>query len=84
MARRYNRAQRKSMTQRELSARLAEKGCALSRLAIGRIENGEREISDIELIHIADVLGMDVGYLLCGSQTVQDIVQEFADDRSGE
>ena len=81
MTRKHCRARRKSMTQRELSTRLAEKGCHLSRLAIGRIENGEREISDIELLHIAAVLEVEVNYLLCGDRSVEEVVRVFADGK---
>lgn len=43
----------------EVEARLENYGVALSRWAIGRIENGKRSISDIELFAYSELFKID-------------------------
>ena len=50
------RRSRPSITQEELSARLATKGIVLDRSAISRIEKQERYLMDYELIAICKAL----------------------------
>ena len=52
------------LTQDQLSGRLAAKGVFLDRVAITKIENGRRCVFDFELPVLADVLGVDVRWLL--------------------
>jgi transcriptional regulator with XRE-family HTH domain len=52
------------LTQDQLSARLAAKGVMLDRSAIAKIECGLRHVSDFELRYIAQILNVNVGWLL--------------------
>ena len=52
------------LTQDALSGRLARQGIQLDRAAIARIENNLRHVLDYELKALADVLGVDVTWLL--------------------
>lgn len=52
------------LTQDQLSARLATKGITLDRSAIAKIECGLRHVADMELRYIAQVLNVNVGWLL--------------------
>lgn len=52
------------LTQDQLSGRLAAKGISLDRVAITKIEAGQRCVFDFELPVIADVLKVDVRWLL--------------------
>lgn len=56
------------MTQDQLAGRLAGKGITLDRVAITKIECGQRCVFDFELPLIAKVLKVDVRWLL-GMQT---------------
>lgn len=56
------------LTQDQLSGKLAAKGGALDRVAITKIECGQRCVFDFELPLLADVLRVDVRWLL-GMQT---------------
>jgi hypothetical protein len=56
------------LTQDELSGRLALKQLFLDRVAITKIENGQRCVFDFELKVLAEVLKVDVRWLL-GIQT---------------
>ena len=47
-----------------LSGRLARLGIQLDRAAVAKIENNHRHVLDYELKAIADVLGVDVNWLL--------------------
>ena len=49
-------------------------GIALDRTNLGRIENGERSVTDIELAVLAHLLGVSLDYLLWG-QTPPDLNQ---------
>ena len=52
------------LTQDALSGKLARVGVQLDRAAIAKIENGYRYVLDYELKAFAQVLGVDVGWLL--------------------
>jgi hypothetical protein len=52
------------LTQDSLSGRLARNGIQLDRAAIAKIETNSRHVLDYELKAIADVLGVDVSWLL--------------------
>lgn len=56
------------LTQDQLSGRLAAKGTALDRVAITKIECGQRCVFDYELPALAEVLKVDLRWLL-GIQT---------------
>lgn len=53
-----------ALTQDALSGRLARLGIQLDRAAIAKIENNHRHVLDYELKALADVLGVDVNWLL--------------------
>ena len=55
------------LTQDQLSGRLAAKGLSLDRVAITKIECGNRAVFDFELPAIAEVLKVDLHWLLTGS-----------------
>lgn len=55
---------RPALTQDALSGRLARLGVQLDRAAIAKIENDLRHVRDYELKALADVLGVEVGWLL--------------------
>lgn len=52
------------ITQADLLARLAVRGIELEKTAISKIESKSRPVSDIELVAIADSLGVSVVWLL--------------------
>lgn len=52
------------LTQDQLSGRLAIKQLLLDRVAITKIENGQRCVFDFELVTLAAVLKVDVNWLL--------------------
>lgn len=52
------------LTQDQLSGRLAAKGLPLDRVAITKIECGQRCVFDFELPMLAEVLKVDVRWLL--------------------
>lgn len=52
------------ITQDALSGKLARLGIQLDRAAIAKIENGHRSVLDYELKALAEVLGVDVSWLL--------------------
>jgi transcriptional regulator with XRE-family HTH domain len=52
------------LTQDALSGRLARQGIQLDRAAIAKIENNHRHVLDYELKALADVLGVEVDWLL--------------------
>ncbi|WP_342506123.1 helix-turn-helix transcriptional regulator [Sporosarcina sp. FSL K6-2383] len=54
----------KHITQDELSARLLTSGTNLDRPMISKIENLTREVTDIELVAIAEILSISVHELL--------------------
>ena len=53
-----------ALTQDSLSGKLARIGIQLDRAAIAKIETNHRRVLDYELKALADVLGVDVGWLL--------------------
>lgn len=53
-----------SLTQDQLAGRLAVKGILLDRVAITKIESGQRCVFDFELPVLAEVLKVDVRWLL--------------------
>ncbi len=56
------------MTQDQLSGRLAAKGVILDRVAITKIECGNRCVFDYELGALADILKVDLRWLLTGKK----------------
>ena len=56
------------LTQDQLSGRLAAKGVSLDRVAITKIECGNRCVFDYEIPVLADVLKVDVRWLLTGKK----------------
>ena len=56
----------RKVSQEELAARLQAMGVPLDQTAISRIENGERQVTDIELLAICRALGIGVGSLFIG------------------
>lgn len=61
---RVRRGFRPILTQDALSGRLARHGVQLDRAAIAKIENGLRHVLDYELKALAEVLGVEPGWLL--------------------
>jgi hypothetical protein len=55
---------RPALTQDSLSGKLARIGIQLDRAAIAKIEKNHRRVLDYELKALADVLGVDVNWLL--------------------
>jgi transcriptional regulator with XRE-family HTH domain len=53
-----------ALTQDDLSGRVARGGIQLDRSAIAKIENGLRHVLDYELKALAQVLEVEVGWLL--------------------
>ena len=63
----YGKRHYTKMTQADLAAKLQLKGMDyFDRLAVCRIENGTRKVSDIELKYLAAALEVSVVYLLYG------------------
>lgn len=54
----------KNITQEELSARLQTSGTNLDRPMISKIENLTREVTDIELVALAETLSISVTELI--------------------
>ncbi len=52
------------LTQDQLAGRLAAKGISLDRVAITKIESGQRCVFDFELPVLAEVLKVDIRWLL--------------------
>lgn len=57
---------RPALTQDALSGRLARRGIQLDRAAVAKIENGLRHVLDYELKALAEVLEVEVNWLLGG------------------
>jgi hypothetical protein len=55
---------RPPLTQDALSGKVARRGIQLDRAAIAKIENDLRHVLDYELKALAEVLGVDVSWLL--------------------
>jgi transcriptional regulator with XRE-family HTH domain len=60
---RYNASPK--ITQNDLLARLDIRGIVLEKTAISKIEAKTRPITDIELVALADALGVSILWLLC-------------------
>lgn len=57
----------KDMKQVDLSAALSvDFGIEISQKAVSRLERGVRPVSDIELVALAELLGVTTGWLLFG------------------
>lgn len=52
------------ITQEQLAARLQSIGVNMDRTAISKIEGGSRRVSDVELVAIFRVLGMEIAELV--------------------
>ncbi|MDL2288751.1 helix-turn-helix domain-containing protein [Oscillospiraceae bacterium OttesenSCG-928-F05] len=57
-------AEKPRATQSDISARLAVLGVMLSASSIGKIENGTRPVTDIQLKAFAEALRVSTSYLL--------------------
>lgn len=60
--------QRLGMAQVDLSAALESFGVSIPRSTIARIERGERNVFDYEVVALAQALEVDVRYLLLGGE----------------
>lgn len=54
------------LSQEQMAARMQVKGIAMNQQAISRIELGEQVVPDFELLAFAEVLEVDVMWLLTG------------------
>jgi transcriptional regulator with XRE-family HTH domain len=52
------------ITQKDLLARLEVRGIVLEKTAISKIEAKTRPVTDIELVNLADALGVSILWLL--------------------
>lgn len=57
-------SERPKATQEDVSARLATMGVSLSASSIGKIENGTRPVTDIQLCALAKALEVTAAWLL--------------------
>ena len=57
-------AESPAATQKDLSARLETHGIVLSASSIGKIENGSRPVTDLQVIAFAKALKVKPGWLL--------------------
>lgn len=57
------------MSQADLLARLQINGWEISQSTLSKIENGDREVNDFELVTIAKSLGVDILWLLGEKET---------------
>ncbi|WP_157875086.1 helix-turn-helix domain-containing protein [Arthrobacter sp. PAMC 25486] len=62
------------LSQRDFASRLTEKGMAVDASAVSRIEKGTRSIRLVEALTIAEVLDVELDFLISGSKTP---TQEF-------
>ena len=72
----------RGITQGMLAAKIQIKGGDLDRIAVSRVERGIREVSDRELVWFAAALKTDVGFLVCGSKTADEIAEEMLDSQT--
>ena len=56
----------RTTTQEELVARLQAAGIDIDQSALSRIENGERQVTDIEILGICGALGVGVEEMFAG------------------
>ena len=54
------------VTQDELAARVQALGVDIDQTAISRIESGERQVTDVEILGICQALDVEVGELFVG------------------
>jgi transcriptional regulator with XRE-family HTH domain len=59
------------ITQADLAARLQVEGLRLERVAISKIETGYREVTDVEALAIAKVLGVTVSWLVGETEDIK-------------
>ena len=59
------------VTQADLAARLQIEGTRLERVTISKIETGYREVTDVETVAIAKILGVTVSWLLGESKEIK-------------
>ncbi len=59
---------RLDLSQQKLAARLQIQGIRIDRSAIAKIETGRRPVSDIEIISIAGILGVEIPWLFEDSE----------------
>ncbi len=62
------------MSQESLALIISRQGYPMTRITVGRIENGTREVNDVEIVHFAKALNIDVHTLLCGKKTAAELV----------
>jgi len=62
--RQVRKAKHPKMTQADLAACLQLKGFKIDRSGIAKIENGYRQVSDVELTAVAEALKVPAAYLL--------------------
>lgn len=55
-----------TVTQQDLSSRLAAMGVNIDRVSISKIESGDRFVADYEVVAIADALKVSIEWLLKG------------------
>jgi HTH-type transcriptional regulator, cell division transcriptional repressor len=63
------------MTQAELAARLQVIGVEIDRAGVSKWEAGLREVSDYELIALAEALAVEVLWLLEGAAPLSEVKQ---------
>jgi len=66
----YRAMQNPPMQQAELLAKLQLNGLEISQPTLSKIENGERIVSDHELLVIAKTMNVDVLWLLGETETI--------------
>jgi len=67
--RQARRAAKPRITQRDLMARLQVLGMVIDQSGLSKIENGQRPVSDIEVVALAKALKISVAWLLEGTST---------------
>lgn len=63
-------AHRPRLTQADLAARLELRGVKIDRAGVAKIENGLRQVSDVELRALAEALGVSAAWLLGETQDI--------------
>ncbi|MEE0265415.1 MAG: helix-turn-helix transcriptional regulator [Acutalibacteraceae bacterium] len=54
----------KGLTQKDLTVELLKKGVSISPSGLSKLEKKIRKVTDIEVVALADALGVSVNYLL--------------------
>lgn len=67
--RQARRVAKPRITQRDLVARLQVLGIVIEQSGLSKIENGQRPVSDIEVVALARALKVSVAWLLEGTST---------------